>query len=43
MKAVLAPETASDLLRGIEWFERIAIGLGEQFELEFFNALERIE
>ncbi len=30
-------------MRGIEWFERIAIGLGDQFELEFFNALERIK
>ncbi|MCO6455362.1 MAG: type II toxin-antitoxin system RelE/ParE family toxin [Pirellulaceae bacterium] len=43
MKAILTPETESDLLRGIEWFDRIAPGLGDQFELEFFNALNRIK
>ncbi|MCA9107987.1 MAG: hypothetical protein KDA83_21435 [Planctomycetales bacterium] len=31
------------MLRGIDWFERIAVGLGSQFETEFFNALERIK
>jgi len=43
MKAILTPETESDLLRGVEWFDRIASGLGDQFELEFFNALDRIK
>ena len=43
MKAKLTPATESDLLRGIDWFERIAVGLGSQFETEFFNALERIK
>jgi hypothetical protein len=28
-------------LRGIEWIDRICPGLGDQFESEFYNALER--
>ena len=27
----------------MEWFDRIAFGLGDQFESEFFSALERIK
>jgi len=43
MNAKLTAETEVDLLRGIEWFDRISLGLGDQFETEFFNALERIK
>lgn len=43
MNAKLTSETQEDLLRGMEWFDRIAFGLGDQFESEFFSALERIK
>jgi len=43
MNAKLTAETEVDLLCGIEWFDRISLGLGDQFEPEFFNALERIK
>ena len=43
MNAKLTAETEADLLRGIEWFDRISLGLGDQFEIEFYNALERIK
>ena len=43
MNAQLTAETEADLLRGIRWFDRIALGLGDQFESEFYNALERIK
>jgi len=43
MKARLTADTAGDLLRGIEWFDRISIGLGEMFEVEFSHALERVK
>lgn len=43
MKARLTDDTKLDLLRGIEWFERISPGLGDQFESEFYNGLERIK
>jgi hypothetical protein len=41
MKARLTPHTENDLLRGIDWFDRISNGLGEKFEAEFYLALER--
>ncbi|MCY2982998.1 MAG: type II toxin-antitoxin system RelE/ParE family toxin [Planctomycetota bacterium] len=43
MNALLTAETEADLLRGITWFEKIAIGLGDQFESEFYIALARIK
>lgn len=43
MNAKLTPETEADLLRGIEWFDRILPGLGDQFESEFYDALARIK
>ena len=43
MNVKLTAATATDLLRGIHWFDRIALGLGDQFELEFYNALDRIK
>ena len=43
MKARLTAHTEADLLRGIDWFDRISTGLGEMFEAEFYNALERIK
>jgi hypothetical protein len=43
MKARLTPHTEDDLLRGIVWFDRISIGLGEKFEAEFYLALERVK
>jgi len=43
MNAKLTAETEADLLRGIEWFDRISLGLGDQFESEFYNVLERIK
>lgn len=41
MKALLTARTEIDLLRGIDWFDRVSIGLGELFEAEFYLALER--
>jgi hypothetical protein len=43
MNAKLTADTQADLLRGIEWFDRISPGLGDQFQSEFFDALERIK
>ncbi len=43
MNAKLTAETEADLLRGMDWFDKISFGLGDQFESEFFNALERIK
>jgi len=43
MNAKLTAETEADLLRAIEWFDSISPGLGDQFESEFYNALERIK
>lgn len=43
MKARLTAHTEADLLRGIDWFDRISTGLGEMFEAEFYRALERIK
>lgn len=43
MIAKLTAETEADLLRGIEWFDRISLGLGDQFKSEFYNVLERIK
>ena len=35
MNAKLTRDTEADLLRGIEWFDKISHGLGDQFESEF--------
>lgn len=43
MKARLTAQTEIDLLRGIDWFDRISIGLGESFAAEFYLALERVK
>ena len=43
MKVRLTTQTEVDLLRGINWFDRISIGLGEMFEAEFYRALERVK
>lgn len=43
MKARLTAHTEGDLLRGIDWFDRISTGLGETFEAEFYRALERVK
>ena len=43
MNAKLTAETEADLLRGIEWFDRISPGLGDEFESEFYSALERVK
>ena len=43
MIAKLTAATLDDLLRGIAWFDRISLGLGEQFEAEFYRALQRIK
>lgn len=43
MKARLTAQTEIDLLRGIDWFDRISIGLGESFSAEFYLALERVK
>lgn len=43
MKARLTAHTEADLLRGIDWFDRISTGLGETIEAEFYRALERVK
>lgn len=43
MKVRLTAHTEADLLRGIDWFDRISTGLGEMFESEFYRALERVK
>ena len=43
IEAYLTAETKLELLRGIHWFDDISSGLGDQFELEFFAALERVK
>ena len=42
MIAKLTEDSQRDLLRGIDWFERISPGLGDRFESEFYHALKRI-
>lgn len=42
MIAKLTEDSQRDLLRGIDWFEKISTGLGDRFESEFYNALNRI-
>jgi hypothetical protein len=37
MKARLTAHTEIDLLRGIDWFDCISIGLGDEFEAEFYQ------
>ena len=43
MNVKLTAATEADLLRGIGWFDKISHGLGDQFELEFYNAVERVK
>lgn len=41
MDSLLLPETVGDLLDGIAWFDALKLGLGDEFEIEFYAALER--
>ena len=43
MNAKLTADTEVDLLRGINWFDMIALGLGDQFESEFYDAVGRVK
>ena len=43
MNLVLLPETKADLNDGIDWFEGLRAGLGDEFESDFFASLERIK
>ncbi len=43
MKAVLSKYTKLDLLAGIDWFDGISHGLGDEFEAEFYAALQRVK
>ncbi|MFO0943642.1 MAG: type II toxin-antitoxin system RelE/ParE family toxin [Pirellulales bacterium] len=43
MKVRYTEQSVADLLRGIDWFDRIAPGLGDQFESEFYNSIDRIK
>lgn len=43
MKLALLANAKLDLLEGIEWFESILKGLGDQFEFEFFKCVDRIK
>ncbi len=43
MNVVLLPETKADLLSGMEWFDKIRLGLGDELEHEFYAALERVK
>ena len=43
MIAHLSRHMVSDLLAGIEWFDGISLGLGGQFESEFYSSLKRVK
>ncbi len=43
MGSFLLPETVRDLLDGIDWFDSLRSGLGDEFENEFYAALERVK
>ena len=43
MDAILLPETVGDLLDGIKWFDSLRLGLGDEFEPEFYAALDRVK
>ena len=43
MRATLSKHVKTDLFGGIEWFDKIALGLGDEFESEFYFALERVK
>lgn len=43
MKAILSSHAKLDLLAGIDWFEDISNRLGDEFEAEFYAALERVK
>jgi hypothetical protein len=43
MKLAFLANAKLDLLEGIEWFESISEGLGDQFEFEFFKCVDRIK
>lgn len=42
MKVLLLPEAKTDLLDGIDWFDRISPQLGDQFETEFYSGVDRV-
>jgi len=43
MDVFLLPATTADFLAASDWFEGLKAGLGREFELEFYAALERIK
>jgi len=43
LRATLSKHVKTDLFGGIEWFDKIALGLGDEFESEFYFALERVK
>ena len=43
MRAILSKHVKTDLFGGIHWFDKIALGLGNEFESEFYFALERVK
>ena len=42
MNVVLLPGAERDLLDAIEWYGRVSANLGDQFEVEFYQAIDRI-
>lgn len=42
MNVVLLPDAERDLLDAIEWYGRASASLGDQFEVEFYDAINRI-
>ena len=42
MNVVLLPDAERDLLDAIEWYGSASASLGDQFEVEFYDAINRI-
>ncbi len=43
MNVVQTKYTKLDLLNSIDWFNSISAGLGDQFETEYYTALQRVK
>lgn len=43
IEVVLLPATTDDFQSAFNWFEGLKVGLGSEFEAEFFSALERVK
>jgi hypothetical protein len=43
MTARFTEYSSADLLRGVAWFDQISPGLGDDFEQDFYTALDRIK